>query len=500
MGCITIKTKRVPRQSISQPQRLKTKEITITPGTFVRIQQSFQYDNYKELMKIGSGAFAEVVLCEYLPTNTQRAVKKVHKSGLSTQQRDPICKLKEIQILKTLDHPNILKCYEIFEDENKYYVATEYCSGGDLFAEILKLKKFTESKAAEIMFQLLSALTYCHEKKVIHRDLKPENILLLGEKDNFTIKVADFGSSCILDKEHRLNGCFGSAYYIAPEVLSNNYNEKCDIWSLGIIMYILLTGRPPYSGKDTETILQQVKECPLIITPFKVLGLSSESVNLLQMLLRVSPESRISAREAVSHPWIAKYRNSSDENSIEIILQNLRIFNCESKLKEAVHIFLASQVISNQEINSIRQHFQLLDKDGDGKITSEELMAEYKKAMSVDEAKIVVEDILLKLDQDQDGNIDYTEFLISCYDQQRVLSQEYLEIAFKMFDTDGSGTITVDEIRQTLENGQFAEEEAWEMVLQEADSNGDGCIDLKEFIALMHNMQNIPVAHVVEKN
>ena len=478
------------RASQSMPQRLKTKEITINPGTFLRLSHSSQYSNYTEIKKLGSGAFADVILCEHIPTSTSRAVKIIHKSGLNQQQRDPIFMLKEISILKSLDHPSILKCYEIFEDEFKYYVATEYCSGGDLFGEILKMKRFTEAQAAEIMFQLLSALTYCHEKNVIHRDLKPENILLVDNGEGFTIKVADFGSSCMLDKERQLQGCFGSAYYIAPEVLLNNYNEKCDIWSLGIIMYILLTGKPPYTGKDTETILKQVRHTPLVITPFKVLGLSKESVNLLQLLLTHAPEARITAREAVKHPWISLYR-SSDVAGVEIILDNLKNFACESRLKEAVHIFLASQVIAHQELKAIRQNFQQLDKDGDGKITRSELMEEYTKVMNLEEAKRTVDEVIERLDQDQDGNIDYTEFLISCSDYQKLVSQANLEVAFKMFDTDESGTITLDEIKGVLENGQLAEEETWALVMKEADTNGDGCIDLKEFISLMMNMNKV---------
>ena len=228
MGCVSQKRVRsTPSQG--PPQRLKTREITITPGTFLRMSQKNQFQNYEEIKKLGSGAFAEVTLCKHTPTNTERALKTIHKSGLSIQQKDPIFMLKEIQILKTLDHPNILKCYEIFEDEQKYYIATEYCPGGDLFGEILKMKKFTEAQAADIMFQLLSALTYCHEKNVIHRDLKPENILLLDKDSNLNIKVADFGSSCLLDSNQRLRGCFGSAYYVAPEVLLNAYDEKSDI-------------------------------------------------------------------------------------------------------------------------------------------------------------------------------------------------------------------------------------------------------------------------------
>jgi calcium-dependent protein kinase len=340
------------------------------------------------------------------------------------------------------------------------------------------------------MFQLLSALTYCHEKKVIHRDLKPENILLLSQENNLTVKVADFGSSCIIHSESSIQGCFGSAYYIAPEVLTNNYDEKCDIWSLGIIMYILLTGKPPYAGKDTEIILRQVRNNPLVITPFKVIGLSNEAVSLLEMLLRLSPSQRIEAKQAVQHPWILKYRESSSDG-MEILLNNLKEFNCESKLKEAVHVFLASQIVANEELKNIRKKFQQLDKNGDGKITKEELMIEYTKVMNLEDAKRTVDEIIFKLDQDLDGNIDYTEFLISCEEYQKTISIENLEVAFKMFDTDGSGTITVDEIKNTLQNGQMAEEDAWEMILKEADTNGDGCIDLKEFISLMRNMDKI---------
>ena len=161
-------------------------------------------------------------------------------------------------------------------------------------------------------------------------------------------------------------------------------------------------------------------------------------------------------------------------------------------MKEAVHIFLASQVVSNEELKVIRKNFQMLDKDGDGKITRQELFAEYIKTNNVNDANRIVDEVLARLDQDGDGNIDYTEFLVSCSDYQRLISQENLEIAFKMFDVDGSGTITVDEIKSTLQNGQNAEDETWDLMLKEADTNGDGVIDLKEFKALMQNMQKQP--------
>lgn len=475
------------KKELSMPFRfrIKHREITITPGTFVRLSHNSKIAEYKEIKKLGAGAFSDVVLCDHLQTKTKRALKIVHKSGLSQFQRDPVCMLKEIQILKMLDHPNIIKCFEIFEDDRKFYIATEYCSGGDLFGEIVKMQSFNEAQVAKIIFQILSALSYCHEKSVIHRDLKPENILILENKSGIHLKIADFGSSCIYEEEVKITGCFGSSYYLAPEVFFSSYDEKCDIWSVGIIMYILLTGNPPYVGLDNASIITEIRKAPFRITPDLVEGLSSESVSLMRELLCLDPSIRISASLAIQHPWIEHYRNYNGE-SMKLVLNNLRTFHCHSKLQEAVHIFLASQVTSNEEIKAIRTNFQALDKDGNGKITREELLEEYSKVMEITEASTLVDQVIDNLDQDKDGNIDYTEFLISCNKKLKRVSRENLIIAFNMFDIDGNGKITVEEIKSVLNNDQISTESTWLDLLKEADANGDGFIDLKEFIDLMN--------------
>ncbi|OMJ90109.1 hypothetical protein SteCoe_7597 [Stentor coeruleus] len=483
MGCSISRTQQTVHRN--GYKKSSSRSLSVTPGTFFRLSTSFNYLDYVEIKKLGSGAFAEVMLCLHKPTKTYRAVKILHKSGLSHHQIDSNNMLKETQILKDLDHPNILKCFEIFEDDKRYYVAMEYCPAGDLFTEIVKMKKFNETQVAEIMFQMISALVYCHNRRIIHRDIKPENILLMEASENLCIKVADFGSSCILDPEFRLSGCYGSAYYLAPEVLKATYDEKCDIWSLGIIMYILLTGKPPYRGNDSAAIIKQAKENPFKITSFKVKGLSLAAIDLLKSLLVIDPEYRISAKNAIKHPWIKLHRNNNDPG-IDLVLNNLKEFNCQSKLKEAVHIFLATQIATYDDLKSFKASFQKLDKDGDGKITKYELIEEYCKTMNIAEAERLAIKIIDKLDQDKDGNIDYTEFLMTCTQRQRNVSLDELEIAFKMFDIDGNGSITADEIRGILENGQITEEETWKELLKEADTNGDGCIDLREFINLMN--------------
>ncbi|OMJ74115.1 hypothetical protein SteCoe_27035 [Stentor coeruleus] len=460
-------------------------EVSITPGTFLTKTKGKLSSNYSVLRKLGSGAFADVQLCNYKPLNQQRAVKIIHKAGLHYQQMDQDYMLKEISVLTSLDHPNILKCYEIFEDNWKFYVAMDYCAGGELFDKIIEMKKFNEAQAAKIMSQLLSAIAYCHEKHVIHRDLKPENILLEEKQDSLSIKVADFGSSCFLDSKKKLSGCFGSAYYIAPEVLIGDYNEKCDIWSAGVIMFILLTGKPPYNGRDEKAILNQVKTTPLHIERRDWPNLSQESIDLLQKLLIVGHKDRISARDALLHPWLQKSHEGENSSDLKTSLRELTAFTSSTKLKNAVHMFLATQAISHEELKVLKQDFINLDKNGDGKLSHNELLEQYIKTMDEADAKATVEKVMKEVDINHSGDIDYTEFLAACMNQNSINSKTNLQTAFSLFDKDGSGSITVDEIRTVLGSGQILDMHVWNEIIREVDQNGDGLIDLKEFFVLM---------------
>lgn len=156
-----------------------------------------------------------------------------------------------------LDHPNIVKLYEIYQDQKNIYLITEYLEGGEVFDLILKTKHFNENIAAKIMKQLLSAVAYCHNKQIVHRDLKPENLLLV-KPDSFDIKVIDFGLSRTFTPEKNMYSKMGTPFYIAPEVLKKKYNEKCDIWSCGVILYILLCGNPPFNGKNDQAIFDSI--------------------------------------------------------------------------------------------------------------------------------------------------------------------------------------------------------------------------------------------------
>lgn len=468
----------------------KTHRLSIEPRMFLSKNKGRLSDDYVFVKNLGSGAFADVKLFLYKPTNQHRAVKIIHKVGLHKQQMDAEYMLKEISVLTSLDHPNILRCYEIFEDLWRFYVVIEYCAGGELFSKIVLLKKFTEDQACEIMFQLLSAVAYCHERLVIHRDLKPENILLEEVDGSLKIKVADFGSSCFIDTQKRLSGCFGSAYYVAPEVLMDEYNEKCDIWSLGVIMYILLTGQPPYPGKDSKAILQLIRSSPLIISEAIVPGVSLSALDLLTKMLTVDPKMRVNAKTALNHEWIKQHRNLANPSDLSKTLKVLETFHSTAKLKDAVHIFLATQVISQEECKKLTENFINLDKNADGKISKDELMSEYIETIDEKEARIRAEQIIDRVDVNYNGEIDYSEFLSACMNYTNYMSKEHLEAAFKLFDLDNSGYITVDELKEVLGDGNAFADGIWKDLLKQVDLNGDGVIDLKEFMALMTNSVN----------
>lgn len=294
MGCFPTKKKFHPSYISSAAQ------LRITPELFVLESNQVFANEYQIAKELGHGAFSKVFQCVDKLSGNICAAKMISKKALSQEMMTDTNKLQEIQVLKQLDHPNILKVFQIFEDKNYFYIVMEYCSGGELFNKITEKGHFNERDTASIIYQLLSAVTYCHSKNVIHRDLKPENIIIEESMGEFTIKVADFGSSVFFSKA-KIKGCFGSVYYIAPEVLENSYNELCDEWSCGVILYILLSGRPPFGGKSEAEILHNIKFGVMLTEGSAFDRVSREAKDLIKQLIERDLSKRITAKEALNH-------------------------------------------------------------------------------------------------------------------------------------------------------------------------------------------------------
>ena len=402
---------------------------------------------------------------------------------------------KEINILKNLDHPNIIKVYEFFKTEKYIYIINELCTGGELFDKIVEVKYFSEDVARNIMKQLFSAVEYCHEKGIIHRDLKPENILIESSeeknKDFFHIKIIDFGT-CEILKKSKLTEQIGTSFYIAPEVLKNGYNEKCDLWSCGIILYILLCGSPPFYGKNEKEIFSKILNGTFTFKHKIWNKISNEGKNLVKKLLELNPNKRISAKEALEDDWFKMSNNpigNLSNNNLQIFMKNITEFCAEQKLQQATLAFLVHNFAPKEELDELKEIFFVFDKNNDGKISKEEFVTGLSNTNSLNkllEKGNSIEGLIRNIDSDNNGYIGFEEFCIALINKEKILTEQNLRMAFNIFDRDKNGCISQNELKYILgEYNPNAKDQLWKKMIEQIDLNRDGQISYEEFHKMM---------------
>lgn len=270
---------------------------------------------FKEVYKIGKsplgqGGFGVVYKCEHRTTKQIRAVKIVSKKKIKNMEKFQL----EITILQKLDHPNVLKLFEYFDEDKDIYLVTERCKGGELFDRIVEENFFSEYDSAKIFRQILQSLNYCHTQGIAHRDIKPENFLFETKSKDSDIKIIDFGLSRILSSKdegkgkkglERMDTKAGTPSYVSPEVLAGNYGIECDMWSAGCVLYILLCGYPPFYGDDDYELCQNVIKGKFEMDGEEWDEISKEAKNLIKSLI-CKPEKRLTAGEALNHKWFKK--------------------------------------------------------------------------------------------------------------------------------------------------------------------------------------------------
>ena len=379
--------------------------------------------------------------------------------------------------------------YEYYEDTKRYYVVTELCEGGELFEKIVQNAFMTENYVARIMKQVLLAITYCHEKKIVHRDLKLENILLDKTGTDADIKIIDFGTAAVFDPKQKLSIKKGTPFYIAPEVWKKNYGPKCDIWSAGVVLYVLLSGYPPFFGTNDKEIMRNVLKGTYSMSG-DIWGIvSKDGKDLVKKMLTYDPDKRISAAEALMHPWITQKGSSKKDYEIvastaHLALSNLRKFRADNMLKKAVLTFIVTQLIEEKEKRDLLKLFQVLDKNGDGKLSKEELLEGCDKvfgAIAADD----LQETFNNIDIDKSGSIDYNEFIMATLNDKHILSEKNIQEAFNLIDKDSSGAITIDEIKELIGVGQEISDDTFKEIISEVDSNGDGEINFDEFRGML---------------
>ena len=454
--------------------------------------------DYKKLNFLGEGSFAAVYRVQNRITDSIRAMKIINKSASCSPEDDKEI-FNEINILRTLDHPNILKIFEFYSNKESYSIVTELCSGGELFQEIVDKGPFNENYSAYVMFQILSAINYCHNMKIVHRDLKPENILIVDrDKNNFPrIKICDFGTSKMFEKGAIQRKLVGSSYYIAPEVLKKHYDEKCDLWSCGVILYILLSGRPPFGGENDKEIMERVAlgKYDLQSSPFN--KVSKSGIDLIQKLLIMDPKKRISAQDALLHPWFKENKSKElfnqikDESTLKKLINNLKAYRKDSIIQETALAYLVHNFPQMKDVVNACKLFNQIDANGDGKINKAELLKGLQAKYKSDTLEQDVEQIYKNIDMDNNGYIEYEEFVRAAVSKERFINENVLRFAFRYFDKDGSGEITFDEIEDVFKQSitdKAKVHESLKQIISEVDSNGDGIISFNEFSEVMKKM------------
>ena len=462
-----------------------TPELQISKEEIIKISKEPVANYYTIIKDLGHGSYGQVKKVKHKKLNEIRAMKITNKKTYSSKY--------EIDILRKISHPNITNIFEIFEDSKKYYVIMEFLEGGELFDAITSIGSFSEESACQVMKQILSAIYYLHSNCIVHRDLKPENIMLLQkpQNGNYHIKLIDFGTAKTFKPGKKMSKFIGTSYYIAPEVLKERYDEKCDVWSCGIILYILLCGYPPFNGNANVEIFHAIQNQNPIFTGEEWEDITPEAKDLIKIMLKKNPNERWSADQCLKHKWF-KMLDETDNKHVQKNFKQIQMnainhmaqFVNENRFKQAVLQFISTQFNLQKEEGDLRDIFKSIDISGTGQITKNEFCNKLIELYGENDGKSIATSIFNNLDLDGSGKISYNEFLSAMISSKKVVTEERLEKAFNIFDKDGSGKLSVEEIKNIF----GGTEEQWKKVISEIDLNKDGEVDFAEFKIMMENM------------
>jgi len=463
----------------------ETKAGCINKGTFILENTGKVGDSYSiDKQKLGQGSYGFVSKCMNKFTGNSRAVKTISKAHMKNIDRFK----QEIEIMKMMDHPNIIKLFESFEDQRNIYLVMELCLGGELFDRIIELGHFSEVQAATVMQHIFRAIYYMHENKVTHRDLKPENFLFVSKEplERTQLKIIDFGLACMFRAGSVLSTKAGTPYYVAPQVLVGAYDHMADLWSCGVIMFVVLCGYPPFYGDTDADVLAKVRLGNFTFHSVDWKNVSDDAKQLIRMLLKMKPEDRCTAEQALNHVWVKNKAPRAQDIPLQSgVVDNLKGFRSQNKLKKAALHVIASQ-LSETQITALRDTFYALDTNGDGFLTAMEL-TEGLYSAGFKEIPPDLKQIMEEVDADGSGVIDYTEFIAATLDRKVYIEENVCWAAFRVFDRDGSGKISKEEIAHVLGDGDVRAVGMKDLaeVMQEIDTDGDGEIDFQEFMVMM---------------
>ena len=450
-------------------------------------------DKYKIEELIGKGEFSLVYKATLKSNGDLRAFKVIKKDEKNFHKSKEL--LKEIELLEETDNPYIVKMYEFYDCPRAICLINEYLNGGSIYDKLKKEKTFSEFNTAIIIFQILSALSFCHSQKIIHRNLTLSNILIDIQNDHFIhIKIIDFSTSAKMVKGVEMEESKSNIKYTAPEVLKGKYNETRDIWSVGVIMYILLTGVYPFDGKDILKIKAEIELCNVNYKNENLLKCSKECIDLLKELLN-KDKNRISAQKAINHIWF-KNLNIKERltflpyDKIKKVLEQIMKFKPKKTLQKLCLAYLVRN-FEHESVDEASNLYLQIDYNNDGKIEKNEFVKHLKEIIEKT-GEIIDENYLKKIfdniDIDKSGTVEYYEFVAAGVDKELILNDENIKESFEFFDKNKNGLINLEDLRVVFMKFKGFSQDEFNDIVNDVDVDENNEIDFEEYKNVMKSI------------
>jgi len=458
----------------------------------VEIRERYAMDK----LQLGEGGYGKVFIARDKEfENRKVAVKRVTRTGSDAAPSEAL--QAEINIMKSLDHPSICKLLATFREDRHLYFVMELCEGGELFDKIIESGYISESFSATIISQITSALAYAHSRGIAHRDLKPENVVFVSkDPKNTHVKLIDWGLAAeFLDSP--MTAAVGSFAYAAPEVIlsrnKNVYSEKCDLWSLGVLTYVMLCGKPPFWGTRAQHLRHAKAESyPMKAGPWVTMNPNAK--DFVKKLIKADPNKRMVMKDAATHAWLTEASTAPESGEVKQVLGNLTHFANSSTFVRMCITAVARQ-LDHKNLRGIHDVFKSMDTNGDGVLCLDEIKKGFASLFGEDsqEAKEAIH-IFAGIDVDGSGIIDYTEFCAAGLCQKTASQDDVIWAAFKTFDRDNSGFIERRDLKGILDDADM--QDAWSAdvckevaqdIISMVDKDGDGKISFEDWKKLMRS-------------
>ncbi|KAL1192275.1 CDPK-related kinase 2 [Cardamine amara subsp. amara] len=473
-------------------ERQQTEEEREEVGLDKRFGFSKEFQSRMELgEEIGRGHFGYTCSAKFKKgelKDQEVAVKVIPKSKMTSAISIEDVR-REVKILRALSgHKNLVQFYDAFEDNANVYIAMELCGGGELLDRILaRGGKYSEDDAKVVLIQILNVVAFCHLQGVVHRDLKPENFLYTSKEENSQLKVIDFGLSDFVRPDERLNDIVGSAYYVAPEVLHRSYTTEADVWSIGVIAYILLCGSRPFWARTESGIFRAVLKADPSFDEPPWPSLSFEAKDFVKRLLYKDPRKRMTASQALMHPWIAGYKNINIPFDI-LIFKQIKAYLKSSSLRKAALMALSKTLITD-ELLYLKTQFALLAPYKNGLITLDSIRLALATNATEAMKESRIPDFLALLNGLQYKGMDFEEFCaasISVHQHESLdCWEQSIRHAYELFEMNGNRVIVIEELASELGVGSSVPVHT---ILHDWIRHTDGKLSFLGFVKLLHGV------------